>query len=62
MIKDFFETLHTSEGLMDLNEPLQPVPCKGSEEMNKELLKPYSVDEVKKRRFPNVSNKGAWTI
>lgn len=47
MTQDFYRALYTSEGVEDVEELLHSVPLKVTSEMNQDLLKPYTVEEVK---------------
>ena len=57
MTNSFYNTLYTSEGTENMDEVLNTVPCKVTQQMNERLNAPYTVEEVKTALFQMVPTK-----
>ena len=51
MTNSFYKELYTSEGVENMHQVLDTVPCKVTSEMNEMLNAPYSHSEVKTALF-----------
>lgn len=51
MVTDFYKSLYTTEGVSSMDEVLQHVPNKVTQNMNEILLASYTKEEVKTALF-----------
>ena len=51
MATDFYRTLYTSEGTVNMNLVLDMVPAKVTTAMNESLVAPFDKDEIKRALF-----------
>jgi hypothetical protein len=55
--KDFYGDLFTAQEVLDSDAVLDHVPVKVTQQMNEELVKPFTADEVEKALFMMGANK-----
>lgn len=57
MTTEFYKQLYTSEGTSDMEAVLQTFPRKVTEEMNRQLIAPFTSTKIKEALFQMFSTK-----